>query len=422
MTVTEDVVVVGAGPYGLSLAAHLRAAGHDLRQFGHPMQPWRTAMPRGMLLKSERPASNLSDPRRQDTLEAFCREHRLGYAAAAPIPLKTFVAYGSWFQQRHAPFLEERLVVDLHRDDRGFRVTLDDGEQVATRRVVVATGVQHFAHTPRMLAELPPHLVTHTSAHADLRHFRGSRVVVVGAGQSGLESAALLHEAGAEVTLLARRDRLAWNPPPPVARSPLDQLRLPSTPLGPGWPAWIYASQPDLLHRMPAEWRIRTARTALGPAGAYWLRPRVEGRVPVLLGHRVTGGAAADDGVRLDVTAQDGGRRRLEADHVLAATGYRASLHRLTFLDEELRHDIRVAGAAPQVGRDFQSSVPGLYFVGPAVAASFGPVMRFVCGAEFAARTVSAALLAARIHRRSVAPVRRVTAGAGSTGRKAWRR
>ena len=337
MTAVEDVVIVGAGPYGLSLAAHLRAAGVRYRHFGRSMELWRTAMPQGMFLKSQGFASNLSEPGRRDTLEAFCRDHGLRYGRNVPVPLDTFVRYGSWFADRHAADLEEQLVQDIRRDDGRFVVTLADGERVHARRVVIATGVQHFAYTPWVLSTLPPEAVTHASDHADLAVFRDRRVAVIGAGQSALESAALLHENGSDVTLVVRKGRLAWNPEPPAGGASPYRLRPPESMLGPGWISWVYSTQPSLLRRMPSEWRIRTARTALGPAGAHWLRPRVEGRVRTLLGHSVRSVSAQDGGVRLDLQVAGDGVRQLDVDHVLAATGYRASLHRLAFLDEELR-------------------------------------------------------------------------------------
>jgi hypothetical protein len=186
----------------------------------------------------------------------------------------------------------------------------------------------------------------------------------------------------------------------------MGRLRQPEAQLGLGWLAWLYSTQPHLLRRMPEQWRLRTARTALGPAGAHWLRSRVEGRVTALLGYRVAKARPEGRGVRLELCGEGGAERTLDVDVVLSATGYRPSLHRLGFLDEELRYAVRTVGAAPAVGQDFQSSVRGLYFAGPAVASSFGPLMRFVCGTSYAAPALAAALTGAR-HRRYAVGVRR---------------
>lgn len=389
-----DVAIVGAGPYGLSLGAHLGAAGVPFRQFGLPMQLWRDAMPAGMFLKSQGFASNLSDPTRRHTLRAFCQQTGRDYADyGLPVPLETFVAYGQGFQRAEVPHLEELMVSNVTRATEHYELSLADGSVALARTVVVATGVQHFSHVPGTLAALPNQVCTHPSAHDDLGVFAGRDVAVVGAGQSALESAALLHESGAHVTVVARTSTLAWNGTPLSLHRPLRQrLREPEATLGSGWSTWFYATQPHLYRHLPAARRIRTARTALGPAGAAWLRPRVEGKIRTLLGHAVRWAEPEPGGLRLGLRAPDGSTRDIIVDHVLAATGYRTDLDRLSFLDSGLRATVRTLASSPAVGPDFQSSVPGLYFIGPAVAPTFGPVMRFVCGSDFAARTVARAL------------------------------
>jgi cation diffusion facilitator CzcD-associated flavoprotein CzcO len=399
MTDSTDVAIVGAGPYGLSLAAHLSAAGVSYRHFGVPMNLWRTAMPRGMYLKSQGFASNLADPSQAMTLEAFCSATGRRYGSyGVPVPLDTFVAYGRWFQARLSLPVQESLVTSVTRDGEGFQVIVDGTEPLQARAVVLAVGVEHFAYLPPPFAELPPALCTHSSAHTDLAAFRDRRVIVVGAGQSALESAALLHESGADVQVLARRPKLAWNGAPLAPDRPLAQrLREPEAGLGSGWATWFYSNHPDLFRRLPPASRVTRARTALGPAGACWLRARVEGQFPVRCGQAVNAAAPDGDGVRLTVTA-GGTREELTADHVIAATGYRADLTRLGFLGEDIRSALRTLGGSALVGRGYQSSVLGLYAVGPLVAPSFGPVMRFVYGARHAALAVTRQLAGVTSH------------------------
>jgi len=393
MSDAVEVAIVGAGPYGLSLAAHLRSAGVSVRQFGLPMQLWKDFMPRGMFLKSQGFASNLSDPHHTHTLEAFCEATGRPYASyGLPVPLDTFVAYGEWFRAELVPDVEEVLVTDISRRDGGFELSLANSECLRARKVVVAIGVEAFSHVPEPLSALPPSVCTHSSAHTDLGAFRGRQVIVVGGGQSALESAALLHESGCSVTLVAREAKLAWNGVPLPPDRPLRQrLKEPESGLGSGWATWFYSNHPGLFRHLPRSTRVQRARTALGPAGANWLRGRLEGQFPAFAGQSVRWAKELDGGVRLGLSGADGGSRELAADHVIAGTGYRTDITRLTFLGDRLLSGLRtVPGTGSSlVGRDYQSSVPGLYFIGPAVAPTMGPVMRFVFGSEHAATAVA---------------------------------
>src|ERR1700733_5974627 len=386
MSEAVDVAIVGAGPYGLSVAAHLRAAGLSCRQFGMPMRLWREAMPRGMFLKSQGFASNLSDPEGSHTLEAFCQKTGHPYASyGLPVSLDTFISYGQWFADELGPSLEEVMVTEVARQGDGFAVSLASGKTVRASNVVVAAGVEHFARVPRLLADLPDAVCTHASAHTDLSTFAGQRVVVVGAGQSALESAALLHENGADVHLVARAKEVVWNGQPLDPARPLPQRIIePESGLGSGWSTWVYSRHPALFRLLPERTRIYRARTALGPAGGWWLRARVEDQFPVLTGHAVSAATEQGGSIALSLRTRDGINHRMAADHVIAATGYRPDLTRLSFLGGGLRDQLSTVDGTVAVDRAYQSSVPGLYVIGPAVAPTMGPVMRFVYGSEHA--------------------------------------
>jgi len=396
MSEVVDVAIAGAGPYGLSLGAHLRAAGVSFRQFGRSMSLWQ-GMPAGMFLKSQGFASNLSDPAGTHTLEAFCvRTGRPYRSYGLPVPLDTFISYGQWFQAEQVPGVESELVTQLSHRDGLYRLTLGTSEEVLARNVVVAAGVEHFAHVASPLSGLPSAVCTHSSQHPDLGAFRGQRVIVVGGGQSALESAALLHENGASVHLVAREPKLAWNGEPLPPDRPLRQrIMEPESGLGSGWTTWFYSTKPEMFRHLPQATRVHRARTALGPAGASWLRSRVAGQFPALTGQSVRWAAARDGGAVLGLTSADGSSRELAADHVIAATGFRADLRRFPFLDDQLRSRLRTVAGTAWVGPGYESSVPGLFFIGPAVAPTFGPVMRFVYGTAHAA-PVTAGQLAAR--------------------------
>ena len=362
-----DVAIVGAGPYGLSVAAHLRQSGRSVRQFGLPMHLWRANMPRGMFLKSQGFASNLSDPAASLTLAAFCRETERPYADyGLPVPLDTFVAYGQWFQSAAKLNVEEVMVTGVSPAGDGYEVTLADGETLLARQVVVAVGVEHFAYLPEQLAALPAGVCTHSSAHTDLAAFAGQRVTVVGAGQSALESAALLHEHGAQVQIVMRAEHATWNGAPLAPDRPLWQrLREPEAGLGSGWGTWFYSRKPALFRHLPVASRVRRARTALGPAGASWLRGRVEGEFPVRGGLALDRAESGPEGAWLGLAHSSGARVEMAVDHVIAATGYRPDLSRLTFLDERLRSRLQTVAGSPRGGPRLPDQRPRTVRGGP---------------------------------------------------------
>ncbi|MFF5704553.1 NAD(P)-binding domain-containing protein [Streptomyces sp. NPDC012794] len=386
---TDDLVVVGAGPYGLSIAAHAAAAGLGVRVLGRPMASWRDHMPEGMYLKSEPWSSNLSAPGGRYTLAEYCATRGLAAEHGSPLPIGTFTAYGLWFA-RHAglPEVEEATVTEVTPQGDGFLVRTADGPPLLTRTVALAVGVMPFTRYPAALAELPPGHYSHSSDHHDLSRFAGREVAVLGAGQAALETAALLAEAGARPCVVARRSQINWNTvPQPLERPPLRALRAPHSGLGTGWHSWVWSELPWAVRRLPAPTRARIATTALGPAGAWWLRDRFERVVPTLMGHRLSRAVAVGGRTRLGLTTTAGESVVLDTSHVIAATGFAPRLDRLELLDARLRAALATVedSGTPEVSAGFESSWPGLFFAGLLTAPSFGPSMRFVHGAGFTA-------------------------------------
>ncbi|MFF0081161.1 FAD-dependent oxidoreductase [Streptomyces canus] len=396
----HPVAVIGAGPFGLSTAAHLRAYGIPVRVFGDPMVSWRDHMPAGMLLKSTPAASNLDAPQPGHTLVDYCD------AAGIPrlvtdediIPVETFIAYGQWFQQKLVPELEQVRVVSVDRSEQGgFQLKLDSGESFTARAVVVATGLSGLSHLPAELAAAaadgpaPTGPVSHSSQHHDLTRYSGKELIVVGAGQSALETAALAAEAGAQVRVVARgRGSVDFGAPP------WKQPRLrPESPFGRAWSLWALTYYPHPYRHLPAGTRHYLVRRVLGPLGAWWLRDRFEGKVRVTEVDRILKADTSQGHPSLEVLTDAGTVDRLAADHVIAATGYRVDLAAMGFLGHELRTALAVSRGTPRLGAGYVSSVPGLYFTGLPAAASYGPVMRFVCGTEFASPRLARHLAAA---------------------------
>jgi thioredoxin reductase len=402
MTHTE-IAVVGAGPYGLSIAAHLRKASVDYRIFGRPMSTWREHMPAGMLLKSDGFASNLSDPADEFTLQKFCLREDLEYHHThIPVPLETFIDYGLAFQQRMVPDLDPRQVTDLRRCDAGFSLRLEDGEECTATRVVMAVGIMPFAYLPPELAAMPRDLVTHSGAHKDLSKLASGQTVIIGGGASAIDIAVLLREAGGDVRIITRRDELKYHAPPSsTGQTHWQRIRWVPTGIGPGWRSRFYTEAPAMFHRLPEKLRLNIVRSHLGPAAGWPMKARI-GNTPVMPRSTVQHAEVFGSKVKLTVTNNSGAREAVVADHVIAATGYRVDLHRLKFLAPELTAHIRSAENTPILDRHFESSVPGLYFVGVTSANSFGPMMRFAFGADYTARRL-APRLARFSRRRSVA-------------------
>jgi len=397
---TCNVAIIGAGPYGLSIAAHLKARGVDFRIFGRPMHTWLTQMPKGMRLKSEGFASSLYDPDSTFTLAHYCRQEGIAYEdSGLPVPLETFAAYGLEFQKRFVPELEDELVVSLQRSSSGFQIRLGNGEVVAARKIVVAAGISHFGYIPPILSTLSEDLVTHSSKYGALDHFKGREVVVVGAGASALDLAALLHQAGASVQLVARKPAIRFHDPPKRGPRPLlERILVPMTGIGPGWKLFFLVHGPQVFRLMPENFRLDALRRILGPAPGWFVKEQVVGKIPFNLGVNITQATVRNGKVALQLTDSAGTQRTLVTDHVIAATGYKVDLRRLTFLNSDIQAGIRTVDQAPILSAMFESSLPGLYFVGTSSAYTFGPLMRFAYGALFTAPRLSRHLAKSASH------------------------
>jgi cation diffusion facilitator CzcD-associated flavoprotein CzcO len=401
----SDVAIIGAGPYGLSLAAHLRGRGLSVRIFGKALDTWKQHMPKGMHLKSEGFASSLSAPDAGATLKDWCAQHAIAYADQhQPVALETFNAYAAWFCNRFVPDLEQASVTSLSRTDNGFSIRLESGEHLEARHVVLAVGITSFANRPTYLDGLPPLLASHSYDHRELEGFRGRNVTVIGAGASAIDIAALLADNGASVRIVARTPKIAFHSPPDPTRSFFQRLLRPASDIGPGWRSWLCANAPLIFHRLPESLRLRATKRHLGPSAGWFMRQRIEGRVRVLTDRRVLGARMRGERALLDVIDDMGRKKTIESDHIIAATGYRPDLRRLSFLSPILRANILQVENTPVLSSDFETSVRGLYFVGPAAANAFGPLMRFMAGATFVAPRLASHL--ARRSRRFTRPNR----------------
>jgi len=390
MTTEHEVAIIGAGPYGLSLASYLRDRKSDFQILGEPMQFWRDHMPKGMHLKSDGFASNLYDPRGVYTLQRYCKEQGISYHdTMLPVELDTFVKYGVAFKERVVQNLRANYVIEVTKTSKGFSLRLDNDDTIGARKIIVAAGIRHFRYLPPLLESLPTEYVSHSSDHHDLTSFKNRDVVVLGAGASATDIAALLHEGGAKVHLVAREQKIRFHSAPNPKQSILQRLRHPSSGIGPGLRNRLYCEAPWLFHHFPQALRLTIVRRTLGPAGGWFMRDRVIGKIPMLVGFSLEDVQIRRDKAHLKLRGPDGNFRELVTDHVIAATGFKPDLRRFQFLSAEVRSKLREVNNTPVLSSSMESSIPGLYFAGAVTANAFGPVMRFAFGAGFCAARIS---------------------------------
>lgn len=381
-----EVAVIGAGPYGLSVAAHLKRAGIATHVFGEPMGFWRRNMPEGMLIRSPWRATHLSDPDSAFSLDAYAAAG--GVDSGKHLSLAKLVAYGEWFQRHAVPDVDARAVRLIDTARNGFRLELADGDTLSADRVVVATGLLNQEYRPPLFQDLPRALVSHTSEHADLSAFRGKHVAVIGRGQSACESAALLAEAGAAVEIVSH-GAIHWlgvstNAAATTLRRRLRKVLTAPSEVGPFPLSWL-VEVPGLVRLLPPQIRGEFARRCLRAGATGWLKPRFA-NVLCNPGPAITGARALGDRIALDL---DDAARTF--DHVLLGTGYRIDIARLGILAPRLLASIARAEGSPLLGPGLESSVPKLHFVGCYAVKSFGPLLRFIAGAPYAARAVTSA-------------------------------
>jgi hypothetical protein len=389
-----DVAIIGAGPYGLSAGAHLKAKGLAVRVFGEPMEFWADKMPAGMLLRSPREASSISDPTQAFTLEAY--EAASGKEPAAPLPVETFVEYGRWFRHQLGSDLDTRTVAQVDQDRESFRVTLQTGQTVCASRVVVAAGIGPFCRKPGEFKSLPLTHASHCYEGRKLGEFSGKRVAVIGAGQSALESAALLHESGAEVEIIAKISGLRWIGMHTWLHhmGPISSMLYSKHDVGPAGISRLVAA-PNLVRQLPLALRDKIRKRAVRAAGSRWLPLRLR-KVKVTTSRAVVTASLAGDEVALKL--DDASERRVH--HVLLGTGYDVNIARYDFLPPELTQNVRQLDGYPVLTGGFSSSVSGLHFIGATAARSFGPLLYFVAGTEFASVALAKNIARNGVHSR----------------------
>jgi FAD-dependent urate hydroxylase len=391
----KEVVVIGAGPYGLSASAYLQNEGVEPYVIGQSMAFWKQNMPAGMLLRSKTEASNIAAPQKHLSIAAY--EKVIGRKIADPLPIQDFIAYGDWFQKQVAPHLDTRQVRNLSHHQNIFELTMDDAEKMYAKSVVLALGIGPFLYRPEQFAGIPRELAPHSSELSDFSQFRGKRVAVIGKGQSALEYAALLHENHADVEILTRAPALIFRPfawRKHIFRKltsgpllPLSYRIIPPTDLGDVWTARKMAN-PDLFRRQSPEVQQALLNACARPIGAYWLQPRLE-RVRVRTSVSVTGVAIAGTGLKLELSDATSER----VDFVVLATGYKIDVAKYSILASSLQPRVhKTPEGYPVLDTSLQTSVDGLYMAGVIAEKTLGPTLRFVTGTSNAGPRLAAAV------------------------------
>jgi thioredoxin reductase len=352
-------------------------------------------MPLGLFLKSEPYGSAISSATRGYDIATYSELHGFDdyVDRVGPLSLERFLGYADWFTDQLVPDVRDLTVTNVTPVDGGFKVEFAEEPAAFARQVIIATGLLPYAYIPGELSGLPADLMTHSSAHCQLDQFRGRRVAVIGGGQSALQTGALLHEAGADVQVIVRGEQVTWEKPIAPEIGLVDRIRRPPAKLCEGWACLGYDS-PDAFRMLPEFVRVRKALTTFGAKGAWWLRDRVEGVIEVLTGHLLRSAEPNGSGVRLRI---DGPRQSsVEADHVIAGTGFRIDISRLPFLSAGVQAGLETRVNCPLVNRAGESTIPGLYFAGAHAAVSLGPGVRFISGTH-----ATAAQLARSVARRA---------------------
>jgi hypothetical protein len=264
----------------------------------------------------------------------------------------------------------------------------------------MAVGLYYYANRAEEYNHLPAGLVSHSCEHNDLRRFKRQQILVIGGGMSAMDYAALLHEAGATVHVVTRRPILWFAPDRTNERGILEEILAPNNSIAPGWPNWILEHVPYFFYRFP-QWAKDRCNSNYVSGATSWLRDRVIGKAILHEGHTVLGMEAVD--WKVDAALSDG--TKVRADQVILATGYRVDINRLTMIHPSLRAAIKTDLAIPILSRRFESSVPGLYFVGFTSYRAFGPLYRFVVGCKATARRVASSVVRQRVQRPRAVPV-----------------
>lgn len=377
------LLIIGAGPFGLSLAAEAQHLDIDYMIVGKPMGFWQENMPTGMFLRSA--CDWHLDPNNKNTIEAYLLTQGLTPADVEPLSLAFYLNYAAWFQTQQGiepvPIFVQQLDVFPEQTPR-FRATMADGSTIYADHVAIAPGFKPFKNEPaELVAHFPAGRYSHTCDHVDFSDMAKQRCLIVGGRQSAFEWTALLQEAGATaVHVVHRHDTPAfteadWSWVNPLVDAMIDN---------PGWFRYLTPSEKDEVDkRLWAEGRLKVEP---------WLAERVLiDRVHLWPNSFITACDEMPDGA-LTVTLNTG--TTLTVDHIILATGYRVNMDYVPYLAQgNILDNLATTDGYPLLDEHFQTNIPGLFITSMPATRDFGPFFAFTISVRTSAKLIGQELV-----------------------------
>lgn len=331
-----DVIIIGSGPFGISLAAHAVSSNLKYKIFGYPMDFWKNQMPQDMFIRTPHEFVSLSDSKDELTVQQYSEE--TGTELVTPLPRPIFVGYANWFAQKAGIEFTPELITHVTYKEGVYEVVSETGESHLAKNVVIATGVEHYKHLPNFLKEFSPSLVSHTSGNTGFSQFKGNKVVVLGSGQSAWEAAGLLHRDGTDVELIYRKQG------PNYAGSRENEIAL--------------RDVGEIFYKLPIDKKKEEWGQSPGSV-AHFLKPYVEGLVPQNNEVEIEKVEQINENeIRLVLSK---GTEKI-VNHIIAATGFHINVDKVPFFKVDLLSAIeREEGYSqfPKLNESFESSLTG---------------------------------------------------------------